>query len=59
MSLTDYPKVNEWLTCVESEMRTTLATSLATAVSDVQEFNSETINSPKYMEWVDKYQVSN
>ena len=49
--------MNEWLTCVESEMRTTLATLLAEAVTDVQQFNSETFDGQQYMKWVDGYQV--
>lgn len=58
VSLKEHPKVNEWLTCVESEMRTTLATLLAAAVTDVQQFNSESIDGQQYMKWVDGYQVS-
>ena len=57
VSLTEHPKVNEWLTCVESEMRPTLATLLATAVTDVQQFNSEAIDAGQYMKWDDSYQV--
>ena len=57
VSLKEHPKVNEWLTCVETEMRTTLATLLAAAVSDVQQFNSESIDGQQYMKWVDGYQV--
>ena len=38
-------------------MRTTLATLLASAVSDVQQFNSENIDGEQYMKWVDGYQV--
>ena len=58
VSLTEHPKVNEWLTCVESEMRTTLATLLASSVTDVQQFNSENIDGQQYMKWVDDYQVT-
>ncbi|CAH3116472.1 unnamed protein product [Pocillopora meandrina] len=57
VSLKEHPKVNEWLTCVETEMRTTLATLLATAVSEIQQFNSESIDGQKYMHWVDGYQA--
>ncbi|XP_074612492.1 cytoplasmic dynein 1 heavy chain 1-like isoform X2 [Acropora palmata] len=57
VSLTEHPKVNEWLTCVESEMRTTLAMLLASAVTDVQQFNSENIDGEQYMKWVDGYQA--
>lgn len=38
-------------------MRTTLATLLAAAVTDVQQFNSESIDAQQYMTWVDGYQV--
>ena len=38
-------------------MRTTLATLLASAVTDVQQFNSEDIDGQQYMNWVDGYQV--
>ncbi|RMX44013.1 hypothetical protein pdam_00012965 [Pocillopora damicornis] len=57
VSLKEHPKVNEWLTCVETEMRTTLATLLATAVTEIQQFNSESIDGQKYMHWVDGYQA--
>ena len=58
MSLKEHPKVNEWLTCVETEMRTTLASMLADAVKDVQQFSTETIDPANYMNWVDTYNVS-
>lgn len=57
MSLKEYPKVNEWLTRVEGEMRTTLATMLAEAVKDVQQFSTESIDAQKYLQWVDTYNV--
>jgi dynein heavy chain 1 len=57
VSLKEHPKVNEWLTCVEKEMRVTLASLLAEAMKDVSLFQSENIDSQKYLEWVDKYQV--
>ena len=58
VSLKEHPKVNEWLTCVEKEMRVTLASLLAEAMKDVSQFQSENIDSEKYLEWVDKYQVT-
>lgn len=58
VSLKEHPKVNEWLTCVEKEMRVTLASLLAEAMKDVSLFQSENIDSQKYLEWVDKYQVN-
>ena len=50
-------RINEWLTMVEKEMRMTLARLLASAVSEVGQFKSTSIDQAKYMEWVDKYQV--
>ena len=38
-------------------MRVTLASLLAEAMKDVSQFQSEDIDSQKYLEWVDKYQV--
>ena len=38
-------------------MRTTLATLLAEAVTEIQQFNSESIDGQQYMKWVDGYQV--
>jgi hypothetical protein len=38
-------------------MRMTLASLLAEAMKDVSQFQSENIDSQKYLEWVDKYQV--
>ena len=39
-------------------MRVTLASLLAEAMKDVSLFQSENIDSQKYLEWVDKYQVN-
>ena len=38
-------------------MRVTLASLLSEAMKDVSQFHSENIDSEKYLEWVDKYQV--
>jgi dynein heavy chain 1 len=56
VNLKQNPKVNEWLTCVENEMRTSLATLLALSVKEIQQFNTDKIDN-EYMGWVDKYQV--
>ena len=57
MSITDNPKINQWLTLVEKEMRLNLATLLAKAVDDVQQFNKQAINPADYLQWVDRYQA--
>ena len=59
VSIAQHPKINEWLTYVEKEMRVTLAKLLAQAIKDVTVFKSGKINSEEYLEWVDKYQVTN
>lgn len=57
VSIAQHPKINEWLTCVEKEMRVTLAKLLAQAVKDMSAFRSGKINPEEYLLWVDKYQV--
>ncbi|UYV74436.1 DYNC1H1 [Cordylochernes scorpioides] len=57
VSITQHPKINEWLTLVEREMRVTLARLLASAVADMGAFKEGPINSDDYIAWVDKYQV--
>lgn len=57
VSIAEHPKINEWLSLVEKEMRVTLARLLASAVADVQQFCVGTITPNVYMQWVDKYQV--
>lgn len=57
VSTVTYPKINEWLTLVEKEMRVTLASSLAQAVQDIKQFKDGSIDPKAYMEWCDKYQA--
>lgn len=56
MSTVEHPKINEWLSLVEKEMRVTLASSLAQAVQDIKQFN-DGIDPKLFMEWCDKYQA--
>ncbi|XP_055383630.1 dynein heavy chain, cytoplasmic isoform X2 [Condylostylus longicornis] len=53
----EHPKINEWLTLVEKEMRFSLASYLAQAVQDIKQFRDGAIDPQKYMEWCDKYQA--
>ncbi|XP_044006814.1 dynein heavy chain, cytoplasmic isoform X3 [Aphidius gifuensis] len=57
VSTIDYPKINEWLTLVEKEMRVTLASSLAKAVHDIKQFKDGNINPDAFMSWCDNYQA--
>lgn len=56
VSVKDYPKINEWLSMVEREMRQTLARLLAQSVSDSAPFKTGKFDVNDYMEWLDKYQ---
>lgn len=59
MSIAEHPKINEWLTLVEKEMRVTLAKLLAEAVTEVGAFNKGTaIDLGTYINWIDRYQVT-
>uniref|UniRef100_A0A8D0GTG5 Cytoplasmic dynein 1 heavy chain 1 n=1 Tax=Sphenodon punctatus TaxID=8508 RepID=A0A8D0GTG5_SPHPU len=58
VSITEHPKINEWLTLVEREMRVTLAKLLAESVTEVEIFGKATsIDPATYICWIDKYQA--
>ncbi|XP_077870638.1 cytoplasmic dynein 1 heavy chain 1-like [Saccoglossus kowalevskii] len=57
INIKENPKINEWLTMVEKEMRVTLAKLLADAVSGVSQFKDDNIDGNKYILWVDQYQA--
>ncbi|XP_055497118.1 cytoplasmic dynein 1 heavy chain 1 isoform X1 [Leucoraja erinacea] len=58
VSIIEHPKINEWLTLVEKEMRVTLAKLLAESVTEVGIFGQGTsIDSADYISWIDKYQA--
>ena len=57
VSIVDNPKINQWLSLVEKEMRLNLATLLAQAVEDISKFSTETLQAEEYILWVDRYQA--
>lgn len=58
VSITEHPKINEWLTMVEKEMRVTLAKLLAESVTEVTSFNKgNAVDLNQYITWIDRYQV--
>ncbi len=57
VSIVDNPKINQWLTLVEKEMRFNLATLLARAVDDISRFNKQAVDPASYLQWVDRYQA--
>lgn len=58
VSTVEHPKINEWLSLVEKEMRVTLACRLKDAVTDGKQFKDGSVDPVKFIEWCDKYQVS-
>ena len=57
VSTVDNPKINQWLSLVEKEMRLNLASLLARAVETINQFQEESIEPAKYLQWVDSYQA--
>ncbi|XP_075232643.1 dynein heavy chain, cytoplasmic isoform X3 [Lycorma delicatula] len=57
VSTVEHPKINEWLTLVEREMRVTLASYLAQAVQDIKQLADGAIDPNAFMLWCDKYQA--
>ncbi|KAJ3613107.1 hypothetical protein NHX12_019361, partial [Muraenolepis orangiensis] len=58
VSITKHPKINEWLTMVEKEMRVTLAKLLAESVTEVTDFNKgDDVDLIQYITWIDRYQA--
>ncbi|KAI8967648.1 dynein heavy chain [Mycotypha africana] len=56
VSIKDNPKINDWLTLLEKEMRVSLALLLKDAVTELDIiYNAEEMSSPEFMEWIDRY----
>ncbi|KAJ8521794.1 hypothetical protein ONZ45_g1564 [Pleurotus djamor] len=55
--LKDYPKINDWLTKIESMMRLSLANLLTDAVTELQAFygNGSSLVKEQLLEWMEKY----
>ena len=57
ISLKEHPKINDWLSMIEQEMRNNLAQRLSAAVQEVKKFGGVDINSEEYVAWVDTFQA--
>lgn len=57
VSIKENPKINEWLTLVENEMRLSLAQILSKAVASIAAFKSGKIDKEEYIKWLDSYQA--
>ena len=55
ISLKNYPKINDWLTKLDSEMRRSLAVLLCESVSELQEFYGSDLEMEPFMAWMEKY----
>ncbi|KAF8758753.1 Dynein heavy chain [Rhizoctonia solani] len=55
--LKDFPKINDWLAKLESEMRVSLAKLLCDSVGELQAFygNGEPLPKDKFLAWVESY----
>ena len=55
--LKDFPKINDWLTKLEAEMRLALATLLSEAAQELQTFygTGEALTAPALVAWIEKY----
>lgn len=55
--LKDFPKINDWLTKLESEMRVSLAELLCDAVAELQTFygTGETLPQDQFITWIEKF----
>ena len=57
VSTIENPRINEWLTEMEKQMRLTLAKNLARAVQNAKPFRDGAVECDKFLEWCDGYQV--
>ena len=56
VSTVEYPRINEWLSQVEYQMRVSLATAMATAVESGREmFESGELEPAKFLAWLDLF----
>ena len=57
VSTVEFPRINEWLTEVERQMRLTLANNLAKAVQEAKSFREGNVECDPFVKWVDTFQV--
>lgn len=57
IQLKDFPRINDWLAKIESEMKFSLATLLSQAVTELEEFYflSDALSSDLFLSWVTKF----
>ncbi|KAJ1659203.1 dynein heavy chain [Dispira simplex] len=56
ISLVKHPKINDWLTLLEREMKVTLAELLTDAIGQLQiVFSGETLRQDEFLGWINRY----
>ncbi|KNC98573.1 uncharacterized protein SPPG_06258 [Spizellomyces punctatus DAOM BR117] len=56
ISVKEHPRINDWLTLLEKEMRMSLAMWLSDAVIDMASFHvASKLDAAKFLSWMDKY----
>ncbi|GAA6000808.1 hypothetical protein JCM10207_004669 [Rhodosporidiobolus poonsookiae] len=57
IALAEYPKINDWLAKLESEMKVSLAQLLARAYADLQQFYQDPteLDAARFLAWVEAY----
>jgi len=57
VSIAQNPKINDWLTLIEKEIRITLANLLAQSVAESHQFRSGQLDPFMYLNWAGSYQA--
>ncbi|KAI8810266.1 dynein heavy chain [Cladochytrium replicatum] len=56
VSIKDHPRINDWLTMLEKEMRTSLALWLSDSWDDLNSFyQDESLDSTRFLQWIDQF----
>ena len=57
VSIAANPKIKDWLTLVEKEIRITLALLLNRIVTEAAQFRNDNLDHEQYLSWAEKYQA--
>lgn len=59
--LNDYPKMDNWLTKLESQMEISLAELLSMAMDQLAKYHSDSdmLNQDEFLEWIESFLVLN
>jgi dynein heavy chain 1 len=57
VSIAENPKINDWLTLIEKEIRFTLASLLNQSVQESHQFRQGNLDRDQYLAWAERYQA--